>query len=38
MVRIALRDGVTLYALRYAHIMANVNVIKAGDVLVIPCR
>lgn len=36
--RIALRYGVTMSALRNMNSIANVNVIKAGDTLVIPCR
>ncbi len=36
--RIALRYGVTMAALRNANSLASVNVIKAGDTLVIPCR
>ncbi len=36
--RIALRYGVTMAALRNANGISNVNVIRAGDTLVIPCR
>lgn len=36
--RIALRYGVTMAALRNANGLGNVNVIRAGDTLVIPCR
>lgn len=36
--RIALRYGVTMNALRNANSVSNVNVIKAGDVMIIPCQ
>ena len=35
--RIALRYGVTMNALRNANSVSNINVIKAGDEMVIPC-
>lgn len=36
--RIALRYGVTMNALRNVNSLSNVNVIKAGDVMIIPCQ
>jgi LysM repeat protein len=36
--RIALRYGITMNELRNANGISNINVIKAGDTLTIPCR